>query len=164
MLRLRRNSISPSRMHWVEDRLMIYSNLCGSSKSILDVLQTSTSTPILTWAPQDQGQLLKVATAVREGNARGAFSQMMLAIPFDAFPGCKRAEDITDIWTHPLLTKKWADTVVRIQLLAPPSHMIFTDPVAPIHVILWLAAVEALANEVDVVIQKQMFSTNMWET
>ena len=64
-----------------------------------------------------------------------------LAIPFDAFPGCQRATDITDLWSHPAFGGKCEDVISSIKLLAPPSHMVFAGAHAPAHVQKGLAIV-----------------------
>ena len=90
--------------------------------------------PLLTWAPIDNGQLLKVATCVRTLLNKGSIlAPLILAIPFDPYPACQEFSDITDIWDHPLLHTKWKDVVADTTLLAPPTRIVVSGTHAPIH-------------------------------
>ena len=112
----------------------IHNHLCGPPEEIERALARLGDQPLLTWAPTDNGQLLKVAAAVRKlHNTRAGQAQLILAIPFDPYPACDKITDITDVWDHPLLHTKWRDVVVDVSLLTPPTRIVVSGIHAPIH-------------------------------
>ena len=112
----------------------IHKHLCGTPDEIERALTHLGDQPLTTWAPTDNGQLLKVAAAVRNiHNTRTGQAQLTLAVPFDPYSACDKATDITDVWDHPLLHTKWKDVVVDITLLTPPTRIVVSGLHAPIH-------------------------------
>ena len=112
----------------------LHTHLCGTPDEIERTLTRWGDKPLLTWAPIDNGQLLKVAAAVRKiQNDRAGQASLTLAVPFDPYPGCEKVSDITDVWDHPLLHTKWKDIVADIALLIPPTRIIVAGTHAPIH-------------------------------
>ena len=118
----------------VDTTRQIQTHLCGPPDEIERALTRLGDQPILTWAPTDNGQLLKVAAAVRNlHNTRAGQAQLILAVPFDPYPACDKVTDITDVWDHPLLHAKWRDVVVDVSLLTPPTRIVVSGMHAPIH-------------------------------
>ena len=110
----------------------IHTHLCGPPNEIERALTRHGVQPLLTWAPTDNGQVLKVAAAVRNiHNTKAGQTQLTLAVPFDPYPACDT--DITDVWDHPLLHTKWRDVVVDVSLLTPPTRIVVSGMHAPIH-------------------------------
>ena len=48
-------------------------------------------------------------------------------------PGCQSAEQVMDIWTHPLLSDRWGDVLQEVKLLTSPAMMIISGASGPIH-------------------------------
>ena len=112
----------------------LHSQLCGPLEEIERTLARWGDQPLLTWAPTDNGQLLKIATCIRNLHTKGVpHAHLTLAIPFDPYPACQKVSDITDIWDHPLLQTKWKDIVVDTTLLTPPTRIVVAGTHAPIH-------------------------------
>ena len=112
----------------------LHSHLCGPLDEIERILTRWGDQPLLTWAPTDNGQLLRVAAAVRSiHNSRAGHAPLILAIPLDPYPACEKVSDITDVWDHPLLHAKWKDIVVDVTLLIPPTRIVVSGTHAPIH-------------------------------
>ena len=118
----------------VNSTRQIHTHLCGPPDEIERALIRLGDQPLLTWAPTDNGQLLKVAAAVRNiHNTRPGQGLLTLAVPFDPYPACDKVTDITDVWDHPLLHTKWRDVVVDVSLLTPPTRIVVSGMHAPIH-------------------------------
>ena len=58
---------------------------------------------------------------------------MALAVPFDPYPVCEKASDITDVGEHPFLQGKWRDILVDVSFLIPPSRIIVSGSFVLIH-------------------------------
>ena len=118
----------------VNSSRQLHSHLCGPPEEIERTLTRWGDLPLLTWAPIDNGQLLKVAACVRKlHNTRAIQAPLILATPFDPFPACQKVSDITDVWDHPLLHTKWKDVVVDTTLLTPPTRIVVSGIYAPMH-------------------------------
>lgn len=90
----------------------LHSHLCGPPDEIERTLIRWGDLPFLTWAPTDNGQLLKVAACARKlQNTKAVHAPLVLATPFDPYPACQKVSDITDVWDHPLLHTKWKDII-----------------------------------------------------
>ena len=112
----------------------LHSQLCGPQEEIERALASWGEHPLITWAPIDNGQLLKVAAAARNLFAtRAGQAPLVLVVPFDPYPAFEKVSDITDIWDHPLLHDKWQDLLVDANFLIPPSRIVVSGTVAPIH-------------------------------
>ena len=108
--------------------------MCGPIDEIERTLARWGNQPLITWAPVDNGQLLKVAAAARNlFNSRAGQGLLVLAVPLDPYPACEKASDITDVWDHPLLQEKWRDILTDVNFLIPSSRIIVSGAVAPIH-------------------------------
>ena len=85
----------------------LQAHLSGPPDEIERTLTRWADQALLTWAPVDNGQLLKVAAAVRKlQQSTPNQARITLAVPFDPYPACIKTSDITDIWDHPLLHTK----------------------------------------------------------
>ena len=126
-----------AKQHWavdVDTCRQLHSHLCGPPDEIERTLTRWGDQTLLTWAPIDNGQLLKVAAAVRKiHHTTAGQAQLTLAVPFDPYPACDSITDITDIWDHPLLHTKWQDVVTNVTLLTPPTRIVVSGAHAPIH-------------------------------
>ena len=112
----------------------LHANLCGPPEEIERTLGRWGKQPLLTWAPIDNGQLLKVAAAVRKLIASTPTqAALVLVVPFDPYPACEHVSNLTDVWDHPLLHEKWNDVLVDINLIIPPTRIIVSGTHAPIH-------------------------------
>ena len=112
----------------------MHSQLCGPLEEIERALTRWGDSPLLTWAPIDNGQLLKIATCIRTLLNKGmSQAPLILATPFDPYPACQKVSDITDVWDHPLLHTKWKDIVADTTLLTPPTRIVVSGTHAPIH-------------------------------
>ena len=112
----------------------LHSQLCGPPEEIERTLSRWGDSPLLTWAPIDNGQLLKIATCIRTILNKGVTrAPLILATPFDPYPACQRISDITDVWDHQLLHTKWKDVVAETTLLTPPTRIVVSGTHAPIH-------------------------------
>ena len=112
----------------------LQSHLCGPPDEIERTLARWGDQTLLTWAPVDNGQLLKVAAAVRKlQQSTPNQAHITLVVPFDPYPACMKTTDVTDIWDHPLLHAKWQDIVTDVTLLTPPTRIVVSGKHAPIH-------------------------------
>ena len=112
----------------------LHSHLCGPMEEIERALTHWGDRVLVTWAPTDNGQLLKVAAAARKlFNSQAGQAHLVLAVPFDPYPAFEKVSDITDVWDHPLLHDKWRDVLVDVHFLIPPSRIIVSGSFAPIH-------------------------------
>ena len=88
----------------------LHSHLCGPPDEIERTLIRWGDLPLLTWAPIDNGQLLKVAACARKlHGTKAVHAPLVLATTFDPYPACQKVSDITDVWDHPLLHAKWKE-------------------------------------------------------
>ena len=112
----------------------IHSHLCGPIEEIERAIARWDTQPLLTWAPTDNGQLLKVAAAVRNLHSKSSgVPELVLAVPFDPYPACEDVSNITDVWDHPIMHEKWQDVLVEVNLLTPPTRLVVAGQHAPIH-------------------------------
>lgn len=113
---------------------VIYSQLV-SSPVVITALLPKISEPLLTWAPENPNQALKVAAAYRELQNKGQGPQSLsLLVKFDPYPSCSEAHHIIDIWQHPLQGHKLKGFVRDVTLVQPPALMVVSGKHAPMHV------------------------------
>ena len=112
----------------------LHSHLCGPTEEIERALTNWGDRALITWAPTDNGQLLKVAAVARKlFNSHAGQAHLILAVPFDPYPAFDSVSDITDVWDHPLLHDKWKDVLIDVNFLIPPSRIVVSGAFAPIH-------------------------------
>ena len=125
---------SPTAIVDVPTGRQIHANICGPPEEIERTLANWGKQPLLTWAPIDNGQLLKVAAAMRKLVACiPAQAPLVLVVPFDPYPACEHVTNFTDVWDHPLMHEKWQDVLMDINLIIPPTRIIVSGTHAPIH-------------------------------
>ena len=108
--------------------------LSGHPRQIEQFLVESVAKHVITWSPDDAGQAQKISLAFRDTAGRcGSLETLFLLIPMGRTPGCKTATEILDLWTHPLLSAKWADVVKEVEFLTPPAAMVLSGMHAPVH-------------------------------
>ena len=112
----------------------LHSHLCGPMEEIERALVSWGDRALVTWAPTDNGQMLKVAAVARKiFNSQASQAHLTLVVPFDPYPAFEKVADITDIWDHPLLHDKWRDILFDVNFLIPPSRIVVSGSSAPIH-------------------------------
>ena len=124
---------SPGVMDVTETRAL-HAQLCGLLEMIEQTLSQLQYSEIVTWAPTDNGQLLQVATAMKNLAGRNVRApRLLLVMPIDPYPGCEQVSDVLDIWGHPLMGKRWHGIVQSITVLAQPTRIIVPGLHAPMH-------------------------------
>ena len=102
----------------VEEAKLIHKTFCGGPKGIEEYLGKCGFDHLVTWAPRDSGQILKVAAAWRATEDRRThLRQLTLVIPIQIPHGCSKAEHISDTWNHPMMKPRWKDIVSEVQFL-----------------------------------------------
>ena len=118
----------------IEKTKALHNSLCSQPSGIEETLTSCQNDYLITFAPSDVSQTLKVATAWRNTNGkRRHLKSMALLLTLDIPAGCTTASNICDIWNHPLLKAQWKDVVTDVLLLSPQVHLVLTGAHGPVH-------------------------------
>ena len=118
----------------VQTTRLLYGKLNGSTPAVMEQTLSDMTTPTITWCP-DPSQAPKVAATFQQLQAQGRGpTRLGLLATFDAYPGCTEARHLLDLWQHPLLSYKWRETIVAVDLVHPPALVVVTGPSGPLHV------------------------------
>ena len=103
-----------------EDTKRTLNALNGSPATVDNFITQVVARSIMAWAPKDSGQAQRIANCWRTAQGKAKQLQhLILVVALDIPAGCKTAQDVCDIWQHPLLGKKFHDVVSDIADTAP---------------------------------------------
>ena len=89
---------------------------------------------VVAWAPAEAGSLSRIlASFLRQDPADGP-TALLFIVPLPAYPGARTVEHFTDLWTHPLLSKKHAALVKHVSFLPQPVEYVLPGGHGPRHV------------------------------
>jgi hypothetical protein len=124
----RNNNHAPntSNIASITESRALYTNF-NSPPNIINTTIAALSQPVITWAPENGEQCMKLASAYREARLKGIGPEyLILLAPIDPIPGCDDTTKILDIWKHPLLNNKLKDIISNIHF-STPAHTIYTS-------------------------------------
>ena len=120
----------------------LYTCLNMGSDKIEEALVTFKEAGVVIWAPEDAGQVVRIAQAVGKLFTRGIRVAVTVLIPLNPFPLCVTADSILDIWYHAILHPQHTQLVSKVDFLKEASRCIITRDKNPMYAIKNICAVE----------------------
>jgi hypothetical protein len=131
----------------VWDTRDLYTRLSQAQCKIEEALGVFQDRRVMIWAPENNDAIPKILAGLRSlYTVRGIRVSVQFLIPYTPLPGCDKPELILDLWSHPLLHKKYEDCVSNILFIREASKCVFTRNGNPLHTIKNIAAVTVQAE------------------
>jgi len=89
---------------------------------------------IVAWAPSEHNSLQRILAGFLRQEATTSPSAIIFLVPLPVFPGVQTVGQIMDLWSHPLLSEKYAASVKQISLLPQPVEYVLPGGHGPRHV------------------------------
>ena len=91
---------------------------------------------LVLWAPDSPEQLNRLMAAIKRAWQQvNVACRVQLLVPYVPIPGCSEAEQILDLWSHPIMNDKFKDQRSEICFLSETSRCIFLREGSPIYIL-----------------------------
>ena len=118
----------------LSEAAQVYRWLHSPPATVASTLQGMADRKLILWAPTDTGRLNVLLNEIAKLGKSGAHGlNIVLVVPYEPMPGCDSVDLIQELWTHPLLQKKYAPMIKAVKFLTQPMRCTFTGPVGPLH-------------------------------
>ena len=116
------------------DARIIYTTLNLGTPKIEELLTTFGGGGLTVWAPDVKEQLPRILNAVQKLFDKGISVQIQMLIPFTPLPNCHTAQDILDLWGHPILHQNWNGLTKEVSFLREATRCVVTRNDNPMYV------------------------------
>ena len=83
-------------------------NLWKGGKGAVDTMKDIEGKEITIWCPSSKEDVGRLASAVVRGTEQGIKCTIIVVIPLGPKPKCHQVSQFTDLWSHELISGKWA--------------------------------------------------------
>ena len=112
----------------------LYKSLHGPPSTIASALGDLGNQKLDLWASTGFNRLSAILAEILKICSGGIQElSIILAIPYEPMPGCKSVDVLQELWTHPVLAKKYSNLVKSVRYPEQPMRCVFTGPVGPLH-------------------------------
>jgi hypothetical protein len=119
-----------------EHAMQLYKKLQGSGPVVMQALKlmASEDEKLILWAPSETPKLLTLLAEILKLVQAGTHRvDMRLVIPYNPLPHCDTPSLIQELWTCPLLPRKYMPLMKGITFYTQPLKCVFTGSVGPLH-------------------------------
>ena len=110
----------------------LYQKLHGTGPVISSALKDMQK--FILWAPSEPQRLLAmIAESLKIAQSGAHKIDMRLNVPYNPMPGCDSSDMIQELWSSPLLQRKYAPMIRGVVFYTQPVKCVFTGPVGPLH-------------------------------
>ena len=112
----------------------VYRQLHAAPAVIASALRAAVGTKLILWAPTNFDRLSALMAEIMRVRKDSSHTVCLaFAVPYDPMPGCRSIAVVQELWTHPLLHRKYDAVVKTVEFFEQPMKCVFTGPVRPLH-------------------------------
>ena len=117
----------------VEQARTFTGNLWKGGKDAVETMKTIEGKEIIIWCPTSKEDVGRLASAIVKGTEAGIRCTVTVLIPLDPKPKCHEVSQFTDLWSHELVSGKWAAFTRSTRFSAKPVKIVVSGSFAPMH-------------------------------